>query len=496
MVATALLRLIAASSVGLGFGESYYFSAARHPDLSYFDHPPLSLLIGTLSLELAGAGGPLILRLPFILLFAGTTWLLFAIGRRLYGAWSGFFAALLLNTSAVFTASVAAFFQPDGPLIFFWLAAAACLVRLYFPPAPPRPLLLWAGAGAALGLAMLSKYHALFLIFGAGMVAITGPEQRRWLRHPGPYLALCIVLVSFLPVLLWNHQHGWISFLWQGGRGVASDGLRFDWLARSIGGQALWVLPWIWAPLIRQLPLGFRGGPRNGAGWFVSWLAVAPIVVFTAAAAYAPLGYHFHWQAPGYILLFLPLGDLLRRRLAEGSRAWRRWLHGSLVFTAAALLLLITHAASGWLWRLVPERWADQERAYDPTLESLDYTPLRGALEERGLLGLKELFVFTPRWFLSGKVDWALGGRMAVLCLHPADPRGFAFWAPPERWRGKDGILVSVPRYLADPRSFYAASFERIIPLGEVEVRRGGRVELVLQLWRCHGLKSFPVPYR
>ena len=94
---SAILRLAAGAWAGLCYGESYYFACAHHPSLAYFDHPPLSILLASLSMELTGAVGRLTLRWPFIALFAGTTWLLFVLGRRLFGGWSGFHAALLMN---------------------------------------------------------------------------------------------------------------------------------------------------------------------------------------------------------------------------------------------------------------------------------------------------------------------------------------------------------------------------------------------------------------
>src|SRR5260221_4592037 len=103
---TLVLRLVAAASVGLGVGESYYFSAALHPAAGYFDQPPLGTLLGTLMLRLTGQVSGLVLRAPFILLFAATTWLIFLIGRKLYGPGAGFWAAVLLNLAPVFSVSV------------------------------------------------------------------------------------------------------------------------------------------------------------------------------------------------------------------------------------------------------------------------------------------------------------------------------------------------------------------------------------------------------
>lgn len=493
-----LFRLFAGYAVGLGFGESYHFSCARHVSLSYFDHPPMSLWMGYLSMWIVGDVGPLALRGPFIAMFAGTTWLIYAIGSKLFCDWAGYFAALLVNLSAVFSLSVATFLQSDGPLVFFSLLCVACLVKIFFDDAPGGAYRWWCGVGSALGLAMLSKYHAVFLVFGAGMFALTTQDGRKWVRHPGPYVAIAIAAIVFAPVLIWNHQHAWISFLWQGNRGLEGSGLRLDWLARNIGGQALWLLPWIWLPLLAELFYCFRAGARSKARWFVAWMAVAPIVLFTFVSAYAPIGFHFHWQAPGYLLLFLALGDTVERRLSRQSKLVKWWLGGSVAFTCLSLVALTTHAATGW-WREIGPQWLSQKfgEPDDPTLEGLDYATLPNALAERGLMGRPNTFLFTNRWFQSGKVDYALKGTMPVLCFHGVDPRSYAFFDRPEDWIGQDGILVSTKKFLSDPAGEYSKYFESFEPLGTVAVPRGRFVEETLHLYfgRRHHT-PFPRPYQ
>ena len=54
-------------------------------------------------------------------------------------------------------------------------------------------------------------------------------------------------------------------------------------------GQAVWVLPWIWVPLVWQLVIGCKIGlsnhPNNTTDrnkiWFLCCLAVGPILVFS-----------------------------------------------------------------------------------------------------------------------------------------------------------------------------------------------------------------------
>jgi hypothetical protein len=497
IVVGAAIRVFVAASIGLWNDESYAFSWARHVSLSYYDHPPMTAWLVALMMHLTGDVGPLVIRLPFILLFAGTTWLCFVLGRRLFGAWSGFHAALLMNLSPVFTLSTATCLLPDGPLMFFLLACVWLLTKVLLAPAPRRPLALWVGVGVTFGLAMLSKYLAAFLMFGAGVFLLTRPDRRRWLAHAGPYVAVLAAAAVFSPVLIWNWQHDWVSFRWQTSRGQWS-GLRPQWLLLNIGGQAAWLLPWIWGPLVWQLWVCFRAGPADGKRWLIAWLAVGPIVVFTAVSAWARIGTLFHWQMPGYILLFLPLGDAVRRGLERGRALARWWLILAAVFTATAIAGVGSHAVTGWVKSLAPH-WPPGKFGSlpDPTVEMLDYTPLPEALAQRGLLGRKDTFAFTNRWFLAGKVDYALKGRLEVLCLNQKDARAYAFFHRQEDWLGKDGILVGPRQYLEDPRGTYGPYFDQIIPMGEVEVRRFGRVEIVLCIYLCRNYRTpFPMPYR
>ena len=52
ILVSALMRWIAASSLGLGNDEAYHFLYAIHPDLSYYDHPPMLAWV-----EMARPGG-------------------------------------------------------------------------------------------------------------------------------------------------------------------------------------------------------------------------------------------------------------------------------------------------------------------------------------------------------------------------------------------------------------------------------------------------------
>lgn len=184
-----IFRMILGGKIGLGVDESYVVAIARTFSLSYFDHPPLHFWIVWLTTHLTHSENGLILRMPFILLFAGTTWMMYRLGSKLFGEWAGVYAALAMNISAVFGLSTGSWILPDGPLMFFMLATVLVLTRLFFSPGP-KPAWLWVVTGMLLGLGLLSKYHAIFIAFGCFVFLATSRSRRSLLLTTGPYTAL------------------------------------------------------------------------------------------------------------------------------------------------------------------------------------------------------------------------------------------------------------------------------------------------------------------
>ena len=216
--------------------------------------------------HLAGSEAPIVVRLPFIALFALSTWLMYRLGRRSpmrVGLW----AAVLLNLSPVFGVTTGTWVLPDGPLDCALLGAALCLVRAL----EHGTLAWWLGAGVCAGLALLSKYSAGLTMSGAGLYLLSSRMHRHWLATPKPWLAALVALLMFAPVLAWNATHGWASFAFQGGR---AEGMQFRPLGplATLAGEALFVLPWLWLPMMvvfvwRCGVVRASGGPGCCAVW-------------------------------------------------------------------------------------------------------------------------------------------------------------------------------------------------------------------------------------
>jgi 4-amino-4-deoxy-L-arabinose transferase-like glycosyltransferase len=100
----------------------------------------------------------------------------------------------------------------------------------------------WLAVGAAVGVALLSKYTALF--FGPAILIwlVSVPKLRRWLVSPWPYLGGVAALAIFSPVILWNADHHWVSFIKQIGRSRI-EGFKPSFIGELIPTQIAFATP-------------------------------------------------------------------------------------------------------------------------------------------------------------------------------------------------------------------------------------------------------------
>lgn len=493
-----MFRFCIAKWTGLGIGESYYYGGSRILELSYFDQPPLFMWLSGWLMRIFGET-TLVMRFPALVLFSGTSWIIFLITRQFFNAASGFYSVLLLSLSGVFFLS-GTWFQPDAPLMFFWISYVYCLAQIIFMSKDDLKLAgnnrkayyWWFMSGVMLGFTILSKYHAIFLMIGLFLFVISSSKARHWMLHPGAYLSLVISLIIALPVFIWNYEHHWASFLFQGGR--ALDGgifkVHIDWFLRSFLGQALWITPWIWVPLILQLVKSFKLRNSNPYYGFCFWMALTPLVFFTVVTLWADLQYHFHWQAPGYMMLYIPLGKMVQDKIMQDQR-WRnimkRWLTFTITFTSFVFIFLAVHTQTGF-WTWYGPKWMDSKAnpthpPYDQTMEGYDYNDLMTAFEKNGWLNNPNIFVATTHWWMSGKVDWALRGKKDVVCFD-RDSRNYMYFYDPKKIIGKDAIIIT--RGNDETVATNVAPFcDSVTQLPDIAITRHGVDELDLHIFEC-----------
>ena len=188
--------------------------------------------------------------------------------------------------------------------------------------------MLWLAAGAAFGLAGLSKYsaalNALGLVAFIASVAAPAPLVRRSgaLRR-----RRCLRSRSQAPMMIWNAENNWISFPFRAARG-APDAARSASPTRSAGARPdrLSDSPGC-LPASSSASCGLRAARRGDErGLFLVALAAPPIVLFTLTPIWGARGLP-HWPMPGWFFLY----PLLGRRWLGARRLDRAggWAFGS-----------------------------------------------------------------------------------------------------------------------------------------------------------------------
>jgi hypothetical protein len=286
-------------------------------------------------------------------------------------------------------------------------------------------------------------------------------------------------LLLFLPALIWNARHGWVSFAFQGGR-VGGHFYPLGPLA-ALGGAALYVLPWLWLPLVLCGFDALRRGPADPKRWLLFCLALPSILFFTVISLWSRI--LFHWVAPGYMLLIPLLGDAIAHRWPSTRR-----ISPAVTATVVVVVLGVTVVASDVRFNWLVGAFPDVFSAHDPAMAAVDWTPLRAELAQMGLLDRPGLVVAATRWLDAGKIDYALGGAVPVLCMG-SDPREYGIVAPVSNYVGSDVLIIAPRTSAAQIRARFGDLFDAIEVLPAVTVPHAGRPALTLPLYLGHRLR-------
>lgn len=157
-----------------------------------------------------------------------------------------FWVLIALNASIVFEL-YGFVITPDSPLIFAWAATIFSIWRLILS----GDMKWWYIAGIAMGLSWLGKYSGIMLVPSVFMFFLISKDQRKWLLTPHPYLASLLAVIVFAPVLIWNFQHDWISFAFQGTRrtsGMSHWQVRFA--GELLGSQFFILTPYLFVLVV------------------------------------------------------------------------------------------------------------------------------------------------------------------------------------------------------------------------------------------------------
>ncbi|MDH3648560.1 MAG: glycosyltransferase family 39 protein [Saprospiraceae bacterium] len=307
-----LLRLLLVPTMGLMPQDAYYFLYAEHPDLSYFDHPPMVAYMLYISKVIFGKHAFAIKLVDFAIT-AATQVAFYELATKFLSSSRSRGAALVFSTT-VLVSILSIITTPDVPLMLFWTLTLLCLYEAIFKDRTP----FWLLAGLTMGLAFDSKYTAVFLPIGLLSYLLISSTHRKYLATIWPYLSVSLMLICTLPVIIWNIENDFASFLFQANRSEAITrfSIHPEFFLGVLGHQAFILIPVVFVLLIIYL-IGLVQKLRRK-----QWAVFSPHQVFLLSF-FLPLWSGFlliswvywvkiNWQMPAYITGIILVAGMLK----------------------------------------------------------------------------------------------------------------------------------------------------------------------------------------
>lgn len=317
---------------------------ARHLDWGFVAYPPITPLMGRLELILFGTS-----LVGFRVLSAAAVSIVMVLAGLIAKELSGSRHIQLLAAVAAGIAPISliqgAVFQYVSFDYLLGVTATYLLVRLLNSEDPRW----WVSIGVVLGIGMETRYTMGFLAVGiAGAVLLT--NARRFLRSPWLWAGVGLSILVFLPNLIWQMQHHFISldFLSH----LHARDLRQGRYKGFFPGQ-LWVCVNLATVPLTLLGLWFYLTRQEGRRYrLLGWTFILTFALFAVAGARS------YYTAPLYPMLVAGGSVLFGTLLARLRAAWSRFAHGvqwtAIVAGGVGFALLVMPVApmGSGLWKV------------------------------------------------------------------------------------------------------------------------------------------------
>lgn len=462
IAAMTLLRIVYASAIELRTDEAYYWTWSKESALSFLDHPPMIAWLIRFGTAIFGDTA-LGVRFGGIVAMLVTQLLLADIVRRLTQDARAIMFAVLMPEAALYYGLLMAKVAPDVAMIPFAVAMMWSLVRL----TQSGDGRWWLAAGLFAGLSMLSKFTAIMFAPAVAAFLLVPDWRWRWLRSPYPWLAVLIAVAVFSPVLIWNAQHDWASFRFQGVRATANYGISLrtigDYIGLQFGLVGFVMLPVVLSALAMTAWRGYRA--REPVGILLSTAVLVPFLYFLVKSMTLRVGDTwpmFMWPV-GFAAAAVNLVMLSRERWSPRLiRLSVLWLNTAVVSGIAfVVIVFLYYVAAPWnlLGRIDP---IGAEAGYEQVA-----TRAQAALDETGAA-----WIATTDYRTYAMMRWLFRGRVPVIEINE---RGrFQDFGDPgmDRIKGHAGIYVG--REPDNRAPLWDSIPAQRQPLGEVERRWRG----------------------
>jgi 4-amino-4-deoxy-L-arabinose transferase-like glycosyltransferase len=406
VVTTVRLWYLQQGYLELSPDEAHYWEWSRRLDWSYYSKGPFVAYLIALSTALGGST-ELFVRLPAVLLSAGTSVCVFGLMKALFrDAKLALATAIFLHMIPLFAAG-ALLMTIDPPLAFFW----TLMLWLVYLALSEERVNYWYAAGIALACGLLSKYAMGYVVLSLWLFLATSPRYRGWLSRKEPYLMLTIGLAGFSPVIIWNLRHGAVSLKHVMAQAEVHQGvslqLSLETFGEFLGSQALALSPllfiWMLIAMVMSLWQGLR--QRDDRWLFLFWGCMPTFSLMLALSLRQKV--QANWAAPAYVTSVMAATAYAWYRWeAVHSRMWQRLrLAGAGMVVTLALGMTVALHDPALFVRL------GLQPSADPLARLKGWRALAGAVERLREQRPNAPFVLSDRYQISSELAFYLRGQ-------------------------------------------------------------------------------------
>ncbi|MEA3521545.1 MAG: glycosyltransferase family 39 protein [Campylobacterota bacterium] len=286
----AVLSTIYNAFIPLHGDEAYYWVWSYHLQGGYYDHAPLLAYMIALSNFISESEWGVRLSAVFSMSIAGLY--IFKLTRRMFDDKTAL-NSLFIYCSVILVHAGFTLVTPDAPLILFWSLSLYYGYIAIFENSTKAYLLL----GLFLGLMMLGKYTGILFAFFLLLFALL--KARYLFKDWRVYAVMGIAFIVVTPMLWWNYQNEWISFLFQLGHGSSSElDIDFGRFLEFFGGQFGIFTPVFTAVLFYYL-VKKRAFFSNEKLFYLSLSILVPLLFFFYKSLLARI--ELNYTAPAFI---------------------------------------------------------------------------------------------------------------------------------------------------------------------------------------------------
>lgn len=487
------VRLILAAFFDLGNDESYYWLYMQRLQWSYYDHPSMMAVWGRIFTFNLAFQNEVFVRLGSIVSCAFSSWFIYKATALLHSERSGWYAAVLYNTSFYSGVVSGLLIMPDSPQMFFWTLSMWMLVKIHLQP---KAWLSWMIFGIAAGLSIMSKVHGAFLWTGLGLYVLL--KKQEWLKLSQLYVAVLLTTAVASPILIWNIQNDFATYNLHSKR-VTVSGIPANYhiFLKEAAGQFLFNNPVNVILTVLALKAAPALNKKTTAIPLLMFIGLPLILILLFISWFRPV--LPHWSGPGYVVL-MPLAAIYLSNISEKKvyPSWIKWSLGAMV-TFFISWVLLTHFYPGTYGSKSPKHYGNADVTLDRygwEKAGKQFTELYRQELASGKVAANTPIVCNHWWGAHIEYYFCRPAGLTMIGLGDMQINHY-YWLNTDRMQqvnfANAYCIIPSDEYY-DPQA-YKAYYNTIELIRTIEIKRSGRKAKHISVYRMSGWKGVSPPF-